>query len=533
MTRSTRFARSRQALSTRPWAAAAIVALAAIVPYLPSLDDYFVRDDFGVVELLSQKPAWYFPRWFYTSWMDFIWGFTPDEIRPFPALSYQLTALGGPAWPVLHHALNILLHAGNALLVLAIARSAATLGWPAATFAALVFVLLPVHTESVAWITGRVDSMPAFFYLAAFLAYVRWRDAGSAGWRWYGAALALFFVALFTKQNTITMVATLAAYDLVVKRTSLRRSLDLALSYAPFVAMTVGYLWLRYALFGQVAREGSLSADALANFAGLVERHLIHVVTGRFHGSPILLFAILAMLGAGAAVTRHKLRELAYFGPIWWLIGVAPVAVAGYSSPRHVYLAAVGWAIVLAIQFDSLFAANAAPRRRRIAVGAAGVIIIFYVVLLQRSMRDWHAMAAVSQKAVDDAHAAAIAAPQGSLVVLGAPVRSWAWAVPFSVRPPFAPTDVTSRVIVVTPRALTCCTPQWLDDTRDALKRWSAGPRADSVIALRWDERTGALYRASSDDMPQLAVLIRALLDIGQPDELDANLRRILAELTH
>ncbi len=82
--------------------------------------------------------------------------------------------------------------------------------------AALVFVLLPVHAESVAWITGRVDSMPALFYLAAFLAYVRYRqESKPALYRW---AIVLFFVALFTKQNTITMVATLAGYDVIVGR---------------------------------------------------------------------------------------------------------------------------------------------------------------------------------------------------------------------------------------------------------------------------------------------------------------------------
>jgi hypothetical protein len=197
-----------------------------------------------------------------------------------------------------------------------------------------------------------------------------------------------------------------------------------------------------------------------------------------------------------------------------------------------VYLAAVGWAIVLAIEFDGLLGAGAAPRRRRIAVGAATVVIVFYVVLLQRSMRDWHAMSAVSQKAVSDAHAAAIAAPHGSLVVLGAPDRSWAWAVPFSVRPPFAPTDVTDRVFVVTPRALTCCTPQWLADTRQALKRWSSGPSPGSVVALRWDERTGTLYRAASPDKPELPVLFRSLLDVASEEDVDTTMRRMLQELT-
>ena len=64
-----------------PWA---VVALAAILPYLSTLGDYFVRDDFGVVQLLAQKPWSSFPRWFATPWMDDIWGYTPDEIRPLP-----------------------------------------------------------------------------------------------------------------------------------------------------------------------------------------------------------------------------------------------------------------------------------------------------------------------------------------------------------------------------------------------------------------------------------------------------------------
>ena len=106
------------------------------------------------------------------------------------------------------------MHAINAWLVMAIARRAAGLSVAAAAFAGIVFALLPVHTESVAWITGRVDSMPALFYLATFLVYVAFRQRPRAST--YLWSLVLFFIALFTKQNTITMVATLAAYDVIV-----------------------------------------------------------------------------------------------------------------------------------------------------------------------------------------------------------------------------------------------------------------------------------------------------------------------------
>jgi hypothetical protein len=511
-----------------------LVVLAAVLPYLVTLDDYFVRDDFGVVLLLADKPFSYFPRWFASSWMDEIWGFVPDEVRPFPALSYQLTALGGAADPYLHHALNIVIHAANGLLVLALGTRAGALGTPAATFAALVFVLLPVHAESVAWTTGRVDSMPALFYLAAFLAYVRFRQDGAR--RFYLWSLILFFVALFTKQNTITMVATLAAYDVIVGRRPLAPLAAFVRPYAAFALMTAGYLWLRYVLFGQVAREGALSARGLEDFRVLVGRHLRHVVGGDLNAPALVVWLAVAAVvvvwlvtraGSGQRVVSSG-RRLLYFGPVWWAIGVLPIAVAGYHSPRHVYLAAVGWAVVLGMAFEAALRARSGVTWRRAVPAVAVLILLFYVVPLSRSVRVWHDMAAVSHTAVRDLRAAALAAPEGSLIVIGAPPRSWEWALPFAARPPFQRTDLRARVFLISPRALSCCSGQWFEETRQSIRAWSAGGGRDSAAALRWNEDTGALARATEIDNPQLPVLVRSLLDMARPEDLDSNLRRLL-----
>ena len=223
-----------------------LVVLAAAVPYLPTLDNYFAQDDFGVVGLLSQKPASYFPRWFVTTWMDDIWGFTPDEIRPFTALTYQVAAAFGPASPVPNHVVNIALHAANSLLVFGIARAAAGLGGGAALLAAVAFALLPMQAESVAWITGRVDSIPAMFYLGSFLLYVRWAHGTSPGNRpAYVWSLILFFCALFSKQNAITLAPALLLYDVIVRRRSLVPLVAAARPYVPFALLTAGYLGLR------------------------------------------------------------------------------------------------------------------------------------------------------------------------------------------------------------------------------------------------------------------------------------------------
>jgi hypothetical protein len=517
-----------------PWAA---VALAAFLPYVVNLNDYFVRDDFGVVQLLAQKPFTYFPRWFVTSWMDHIWGYYPDEIRPFPAVSYQITALGGVVSPFFHHLLNVLIHAANGLLVMALARRAADLPVKPAMFAGLIFVLLPVHAESVAWITGRVDSMPALFYLASFLAYVIYRERQQS--YAYVGSLLLFFVALFTKQNTITMVATLAGYDLIVRRRPMLPLVTFVRPYVPFVVMTLGYLWLRYLLFGQIAREGSLNARGLRDFVILHNVHLRHVVGGDM-SAPAILVALVLLIVVGVWLVLRRVegrapdnpdntgRQLLYFGPVWWALGVLPVAVAGYHSPRHVYLAAVGWALVLGVIMHAAARVRADRRWQRAVATVAGLALVFYIVPLARAVGDWRTMAFVSHKVVRDVRSVALSAPEGSLVIIGAPGRSWEWAMPFAVRQPYQRTNLDERVFFIFPRALSCCTAPWFEDTRRTIRAWQAGAGREFVTGLKWNQETGALARVSGAENPQLAALIRSLLDMEKPDELDMNLRRII-----
>ena len=356
------------------------MCLAATLPYLSTINNYFVRDDFGVVGLLSGKPAGYFPRWFVTV-VDGSrsGGTTPDEVRPFPALSYQLTSLGGAASPFLHHVLNIALHAANGLAVLAMALQAARLTLPAATFAAAIFVLLPVHGETVAWITGRVDSMPALFYMLSFWAFARWRDTGSRSRGWYALSLALLFVALFTKQTTITMVATLAAWDLVVLGWP-TAWWPRVRAYLPFALLTAAYLALRLVLFGQVVRESTLNAEGRAT-SGCCSSITWPTCSSAACRRSLAAWAVVIACAIAAVILlrrlppesgRRALALLLFFGPLWWIIGVAPTAVAGYESPRHVYLAAAGWALVLGILADLAWLRARTLGRHRLVVCGRG-----------------------------------------------------------------------------------------------------------------------------------------------------------------
>jgi hypothetical protein len=516
------------------------VCLAAVLPYLGTLDDYFVQDDFGVVQLLASKPWTTFPRWFVTAWMENIWGYTPDEIRPFPALSYQITSLWNAGAPHPHHLANILLHAANALLVFRIARVAASLGVGPAAAAGAAFALLPVQAESVAWITGRVDSLPALFYLASFLSYARWRETGSASRSLFAWALAWYFLALFSKQNTITMPASILLFDLLLAKRPSRFTIR---PYVPFVVLTLAFLTLRFLVLGEALREGQMRGLRIEPLLAMLGRHVSRILLGGtdglgwWAGAPLAICAI--GIGAGLIQTSGAERRrmgatLLYFGPIWLTIGLAPVLLAGYESPRHAYLASAGWAVTLGVGLER-FPASPPPwsgRRwpARLALGAAILVLVPYAVTLWPIVTDWERRAVVSRRAVAGLEEEAASAARGTLILVSAPVSSWEWAHPFMAQPPFTARDLTADRLIVTPMLLNCCGRRWYDMARDTIARWLAAGRGP-VVALHFQSRTGERWRVSDAERPELRQLIPPLMDIRTPEGLDGAVVRILQDL--
>jgi hypothetical protein len=120
-------------------------------------------------------------------------------------LEYQLFGLN----PLAYHIDNLLLHALNACLIVAILRRLAI---PGAWLAGAVFALHPVHVESVAWVTERKNTLAGCLYLAATLIYLTCVDGAPATKRTHAAQLgvvALFVAALLSKTVTCTWPAAM------------------------------------------------------------------------------------------------------------------------------------------------------------------------------------------------------------------------------------------------------------------------------------------------------------------------------------
>jgi hypothetical protein len=232
----------------------------------------------------------------------------------------------------------------------------------------------------------------------------------------------------------------------------------------------------------------------------------------------------------GRAVFRSSLRRgpglVLYFGPCWWLLCLAPLVVVGYESTRHVYLAAAGWAILVGLVFHTLWHfRRAAFRYVTLAAGAA--LLAFYSIGLQAEVSAWSTRSRVSRQAVADLEREALSSPEGTLLIVGAPVRSWEWSLPFAAQPPFTGTDLADRVSLVSPILLDCCRDGWVARTQGTLRTW-AGRQPAPLVVLTWDAHSGALSRLTDRDDAELRRLALELLAAETAEALDRSLLAML-----
>ena len=202
---------NQEALVPGGWIPLLILGALVTASYFPALWGEFIWDDFLLMKLKAVS-----------SW-DGIWRLWFD-----PATAYlQRDAVEGHYWPLLYttfwiehklwgfaplgyHAINLLLHFANTALLW---RLLLRLGVPGAWFAAAVFAVHPLHTESVAWIISRKDLLSALFYLSLSAFFVWTRFVETPRTRRYVAALLLFAAALLCKSVAITLPAALLIWQ--------------------------------------------------------------------------------------------------------------------------------------------------------------------------------------------------------------------------------------------------------------------------------------------------------------------------------
>ena len=245
---------------------AASTSLITFIVYLSTLQNEFITWDdesYIVANRNIRSFDMTFFKWAFTDFYSFNW-------HPFTWISHALDYAVWGLNPSGHHLTNNILHAVNTFLVvfliiklLETARERAVQAGLskfltertiliAAGVTGLLFVLHPLHVESVAWVSERKDLLCGLFFLLSIIPYLRYEQSvvGQTAPRnsliifsnkFYLLTLAFFILALLSKPMAVTLPVVLLILDWYpLKRVpSLKAFRCMLTEKLPFIALSL------------------------------------------------------------------------------------------------------------------------------------------------------------------------------------------------------------------------------------------------------------------------------------------------------
>lgn len=313
-----------------------------------------------------------------------------EEWLPLRDLTYLLDfALHGarPAGLVVG---NLLLHGALVLAVHALARRVLR-GELAAAAAAALFAVHPLHAESVAWLSGRKDSLSGLFVVACvtvWLDALRARRAGEL--RTQALVVALALAALLSKASAVCLLLLVPLADLLLgtPRPLAARAASwapvglLCAAFAPFYAGLVRAWGDAHGQQVIKAFPGDAPWTILCTDAAVVPQYLLAFVwpQGRLFSAQGYRTAVDAEVAVGLVVSLAALagalalarrRPSLGFAALWSAAALAPfLNLTPHGIPfaeRYAHLASVGACLLL----GAGVAAAAGGRRARVALVVA------------------------------------------------------------------------------------------------------------------------------------------------------------------
>lgn len=375
----------------------------ALCVYGGSLHNGFVRWDDST--LIYQNPAV-----METSPASITRAFTtydPELYIPLTLISYQADYLLGGGAPFMFHFQSLLWHVLNALLVCWITFLLFKNRLVAVAIG-LLFLLHPLHTEAVAWASGRKDVLSTFFFLSSLTSYLYYREGNHT--RLYWLSIGLFALGLLSKVMVLTLPVVLLIILFREKGNIKKRDL---LEMVPYAALS--------ALFCIIALFGKTEVNAAST---LMEKILMAAKSSLFYiqkliwpldlsvvypypsavslAEPGILMpaVIIVLLLAAAVATLKYTREVAaWFG--FYLITLAPTFIniakgegdVYSASDRYAYIPSIGLLFLLAAFLVDVLSREGGMRKERARnqtfSGIAAVVLVLCAILTARQSMVW------------------------------------------------------------------------------------------------------------------------------------------------
>lgn len=373
------------------------------------------------------------------SGLDESLGLYPDVttnfmMRPVAYLTFSINYLISGFNPAAFRSVNIVIHILNSLLVFACIElllnsmpSNRSLSQFSARFipaaAAFVFLLHPMHTESVTYITQRFASLAAFFYLATIWLYLLWLKKEKRGekggyFRWMSVVVLL--LGMMTRESLFTAPFMIILLELTVLGNNLKSGIRRA---APHI-MLMPIIPVMVILVSAAQDSSSPSLSGAINIVNYVDTPIAHyaltqlvvivtylrlyllpygqnvdpdpqLYTSPFQW-PVLSSGIMLVFMVGYAFclfrrNRDDVRcALIFVGVCWYLLALAVsssfIPLPDLMAEHRAYLPSVGFIMALICLIDLLRTkAESTKLNRMLVIGISAWCMILIVLTYNRN----------------------------------------------------------------------------------------------------------------------------------------------------
>lgn len=313
----------------------------SIAVFSGSLQIYFVSENISHIE---------------TAFNDF-WSlvYTNNYFRPLYVLSLFIDRVIWEANPFGYHLTNLLLHTGNVLLVYYLSLQIFQNRFIALA-AGFLFLLHPIHSMSIFWISGRTDMLCALFFSSAFILFIRYYHSGNR--RYYLFSLGAFLLALLSKEMAFSLPLLVIGYVFIFDaspfKARLRKTFRISSGYI-FILLAIiifRLVFLPDAVISSKDHANLLPLQLLKNvsvYLGLLIIPGGHIEIADFLKANPIIFFLLSVAGIAALtvllVWVRKSKPLLFL-IIFVLVTLIPVL--RLMMRWYLYIPSAGFCIALA-----------------------------------------------------------------------------------------------------------------------------------------------------------------------------------------
>ena len=342
------------------------LALIGLITYLNSFANYFVWDD--EILIVGNGYIKSFSNLFKIFTVDiFHWITNSNFYRPLFSLSlmfdYRLWQLN----PFGYHLTNLILHLLNTFLVFYLINFL-SLNLKASLIGSLFYLVHPVHTQAVTYISGRADLLAGFFILSALLLFARVNKTKAGSKNVFYFLSALFFIfGLLAKEIALVLPLLLILYDYCFgdKLKNFKK-------HIPFLSLACIYILLRNK-FLPFQSEGMLPlslSTRIINFPKVIVFYLFLLLSpGNLRidrsfslSRPLdlsVIFCILLLIAILLWIVKYRYNKVLLFSSLWFFILLLPVTniilpLNAVVADHWLYLPSIGFFIILALGMDKL-----------------------------------------------------------------------------------------------------------------------------------------------------------------------------------